>query len=68
MSFQFGERNEKMREKVNCKTLVVARNNCRLFQLIFDSDHNFHDHCSHSHSHFDMQIYTELQKQIHVVE
>ena len=31
--------------KVICKGyFLFARNICRLFQLIFDSDHNFHDH------------------------
>ena len=42
--------------KLNLKTLIVARNNCRFFQSIFDSDRNFHDHCSHSHSRFVMEI------------
>ena len=31
---------------VNWKTVLVPKNICRLFQLIFDSDHNFHDHRS----------------------
>ena len=64
LSLQFNVHLHAEAAKVNWKTVLFARHICRLFQLIFDSDHNFYEH----RAGFYMSIYIELQKRIHVVE